>query len=152
MPEEEAVIITWSIPSILGQEKVIMSQLKELLVNLGEPIEKVEDILTSFSEACLNAIEHGNRCDEQLEVTIHMLTWMNRYLFRIFDYGRGIEPNVNVNEGHTSEQSRGWGLMFMEYLSDHMEYGKCMDGFYIQLEFIRTKNEGGILDGSIDNR
>jgi serine/threonine-protein kinase RsbW len=152
MPEEEAVIMIWSIPSILGQEKVIMSQLKELLVNLGEPIDKVEDILTSFSEACLNAIEHGNRCDEKLEVTIHMLTRMDRYLFRIFDYGRGIGPNININESQTSEQSRGWGLMFMEKLSDHMEFVKCTDGFYIQLEFIRTMNEGCILDGSIDNR
>ena len=58
------------IPNILGQEKVAMDFAASAANNMGFTGERIEDLKTAVSEACLNAIEHGNKMDASMKVGI----------------------------------------------------------------------------------
>ena len=58
------------VPSILGFEKVAMDSAASIAKMMKFPHERVEDLKTAVAEACLNAIEHGNKADASTKVSI----------------------------------------------------------------------------------
>lgn len=141
MPEEALCMKTWSIPSRLGQEKTIMQEVRSHLTVEAEQHTMIENIITSVSEACLNAIEHGNSYNEELPVKVEMLAYADRYQFRIYDYGIGFDSLFKSSEPrspHYTEDPRGWGLLFIRTLSDGVSCGHADGCFYIELLFQRA--------------
>ena len=61
-----------SLPSELGVEKLVRDALARLLLRWGLEATRVADFQTAVSEACINAIEHGNRgqVGTRLQVTL----------------------------------------------------------------------------------
>jgi len=49
------------IPSVLGFERVAMETAASVAKKIGFTEDRIEDLKTAVSEACLNAIEHGNK-------------------------------------------------------------------------------------------
>jgi hypothetical protein len=49
------------IPSVLGFEKLAMDFAADVAKMMNVPEERVEDLKTAVAEACVNAIEHGNK-------------------------------------------------------------------------------------------
>lgn len=62
--------IDLSIPSELGYERVVREAVASFAYRLGFATERVEDLKTAVSEACLNAIEHGNAQTPDLRVDV----------------------------------------------------------------------------------
>ena len=60
MPEKQKIIEV-HIPSILGYEKVAMESAAAAAKIMGFHQSRIEDLKTAISEACSNAMEHGNR-------------------------------------------------------------------------------------------
>jgi len=58
------------LPSRMGFEKVAMSTASAVAKLMGFPEDRVEDLKTAVAEACINAIEHGNRLNEKLSVGV----------------------------------------------------------------------------------
>ena len=58
------------LPSRLGYEKVAMSTAAAVAKLMGFPEDRIEDLKTAVAEACINAIEHGNRLNEKLSVGV----------------------------------------------------------------------------------
>ena len=54
------------LPSRLGYEKVAMSTAAAVAKLMGFRDDRVEDLKTAVAEACINAMEHGNRLNEGL--------------------------------------------------------------------------------------
>lgn len=52
----------------LGVEKVAMSTAASVAGIMGFSADRVEDLKTAVAEACINAIEHGNKLDDRLGV------------------------------------------------------------------------------------
>ena len=52
------------LPSRLGYEKVAMSTAASVAKLMGFREDRIEDLKTAIAEACINAIEHGNRQNE----------------------------------------------------------------------------------------
>ena len=52
--------------SRMGYEKVAMSTARPVAKLMGFPEDRIEDLKTAVAEACINAIEHGNRLNEKL--------------------------------------------------------------------------------------
>ena len=50
-----------SLPNRFGYERVAMECASSFAGMIGFSPDRVEDLKTAVSEACLNAIEHGNR-------------------------------------------------------------------------------------------
>ena len=67
--------IDLSIPSELGYERVVREAAASFAHRLGFATERVEDLKTAVSEACLNAIEHGNAQTPGLRVDVTCV-WM----------------------------------------------------------------------------
>ena len=61
-----------SLPSELGVEKLVRDTLARLLLRWGLEATRIADFQTAVSEACINAIEHGNRgqVGTRLQVTL----------------------------------------------------------------------------------
>jgi len=51
----------------MGFEKVAMSTASSVAKLMGFRDERIEDLKTAVAEACINAIEHGNRLNEKAE-------------------------------------------------------------------------------------
>jgi len=63
-------LVELRIPSIFGYEKVAMVTVMAVAARLGMSGERAEDLRTAVAEACINAIEYGNREDAGTPVTI----------------------------------------------------------------------------------
>ena len=61
-----------SLPSEFGVEKLVRDALARLLPRWGLEAARIADFQTAVSEACINAIEHGNRgqVGTRLQVTL----------------------------------------------------------------------------------
>ena len=69
MPHTQATI-EMMFPSELGYEKIARDAIGTLARNMGFDAERVEDLRTALSEACINAIEHGNQRQAHLRIHI----------------------------------------------------------------------------------
>ncbi|ABX04266.1 MAG TPA: ATP-binding protein [Herpetosiphon sp.] len=111
-------------PSQLGYEKIAREAIGTLARNMGFDPERVEDLRTALSEACINAIEHGNQRQVQRRIHITCTISRNRLVLVISDEGLRFHPSQEI-EAATIEQklaglasARGMGLMLIEQLVD----------------------------------
>jgi serine/threonine-protein kinase RsbW len=86
------------IPSRWGYEKMAMKLAGIMAQQLGFPPERVADLSTAVSEACLNAIEHGNRLEQDALVSLTFIAEPGRLCIEVSDEGRGGPPPVDVPE------------------------------------------------------
>ena len=56
------------LPNILGAEKEAIKQAVTIAEKMGFARDRIEDLKTALAEACINAIEHGNKFDENKKV------------------------------------------------------------------------------------
>lgn len=76
-----------SIPSEFGYERVVREAVASFARRIGLNSERVEDLKTAVSEACLNAIEHGNAQMPEMRVGVNCV-WENDGLtIRVLDHG-----------------------------------------------------------------
>ena len=67
-----AKTVELKIPSEQGYEKMAMHLAADLATMMKFPDSRIEDLRTAVSEACINAIEHGNVNDVSTKVYIVM--------------------------------------------------------------------------------
>ena len=62
------------LPNILGYERIAMASSASFAKIGGLAKERIEDLKTAVSEACLNAVEHGNkgRPDARVVISMHL--------------------------------------------------------------------------------
>src|SRR5215831_16742996 len=68
--DEHRSSIELRLPSRLGFEKVAMNTAASVARLMGFADDRIEDLKTAIAEACINAMEHGNRLDETLSVGV----------------------------------------------------------------------------------
>src|SRR5665213_4083808 len=84
------------LPSRLGFEKIAMNTAASAGRIMGFPEDRIEDLKTAISEACINAIEHGNKMDESLIVKVTLSMTPDSLEVRILDTGTGPRFPVEV--------------------------------------------------------
>ena len=77
------------LPSRLGYEKVAMSTAASVAKLVGLTPERIEDLKTAVAEACINAIEHGNRLNENLSVGVILSAESGALEVKVLDDGKG---------------------------------------------------------------
>jgi serine/threonine-protein kinase RsbW len=114
------------IPSRLGSEKVAMKTAADLARSMGFDEERIEDLKTAVAEACINAMEHGNKLDETLPVGVILSTGADTLEVRVVDTGTG--PPIHTEapdidkKMHEEETPRGMGMFLIESLVDEVEW------------------------------
>jgi serine/threonine-protein kinase RsbW len=114
------------LPSRLGFEKVAMSTAAAVAKLMGFREDRVEDLKTAVAEACINAIEHGNRGNEKLSVGVVLSAGEDQLEVKVIDDGKGmktqpVKPDID-RKMHGEEDPRGMGMFLIQALVDEAEW------------------------------
>ncbi|HVT99610.1 MAG TPA: ATP-binding protein [Acidobacteriaceae bacterium] len=114
------------LPSRLGFEKVAMGTAASVAQLMGFPPDRIEDLKTAVAEACINAIEHGNRLNEKLSVGVILSATADGLEVKVVDNGTGMEkqpPKPDIDRKiHGEEDPRGMGMFLIQALVDEAEW------------------------------
>jgi serine/threonine-protein kinase RsbW len=120
------------LPSRMGFEKVAMSTAAAVAKLMGFREDRVEDLKTAVSEACINAIEHGNRLNEKLSVGVVMSADDDSLEVKVIDDGKGMSkqparPDID-RKMLGEEDPRGMGMFLIQALVDEAEWVAGSEG------------------------
>ncbi len=99
---------------------------------MGFPEDRIEDLKTAVAEACINAIEHGNRLNEKLSVGVVLRADTDALEVKVIDDGTGMRkqparPDIG-RKMHGEEGPRGMGMFLIQALVDEAEWVPGLDG------------------------
>ncbi len=138
MAKGSACSASWQLRSEFGQEKIVTAGLARLLAQQRVRPERREEIVTAVGEACLNALEHGNRLEGDRSVEVCMIMTGHSCTFRIYDEGSGFDyaplPEDQAAR-HGQADPRGWGLLFISSFANRIRVGVEAGRFYVELMF-----------------
>ena len=139
MIEKKSTTVEVRLPSRMGYEKVAMSTASAVAKLMGFREDRVEDLKTAVAEACINAIEHGNRLNEGLSVGVVLSADTDKLEVKVIDDGKGIKkqpvrPDID-RKMHGEEDPRGLGMFLIQALVDEAEWvaGAEGKGSYVRL-------------------
>ncbi len=133
-----------SLPNQLGYERIAMQCAASFAKIVGFVPEKVEDLKTAVSEACLNAMEHGNKCHPDTRVIVTMNYQDEVFSVSVVDEGEGIEeipeqPDIE-EKIENLETPRGLGIFLIKNLVDQVEFNKMTnEGHTVRMEIKLTR-------------
>ena len=114
------------LPSRLGYEKVAMSTAAAVAKLMGFREDRVDDLKTAVAEACINAMEHGNRMNEGLSVGVVLCAGEDSLEVKVIDDGKGLKnlpPKPDIDRKiHGEEDPRGMGMFLIQALVDEAEW------------------------------
>ena len=114
------------LPSRLGYEKVAMNTAASVARLMGFTEERVEDLKTAVAEACINAMEHGNKLDDSLSVSVILSMDENSLEVKVTDNGEGPQTTTDApdidRKMQEEEDARGMGMFLIQALVDEVEW------------------------------
>jgi serine/threonine-protein kinase RsbW len=133
-----------SLPNKLGYERIAMQCSASFAKIVGFLPERIEDLKTAVSEACLNAMEHGNKCHPDKRVIISMNYHDDVFSVTVADEGEGIEElpeEPDIEEKIENMQTpRGLGMFLIKSLVDQVEFNKMTnEGHMVRMEIKLTR-------------
>lgn len=129
MPGEKKLEL--HVPSVLGFEKVAMDFAASVAKMMHFPEERIENLKTAVAEACINAIEHGNKLDAATSVGVTLTIEPSKLSVDVQDQGRGIAQPPVPNIGKKiagKEKTRGWGIFLIQSLMDEVKFESTPEG------------------------
>lgn len=131
------------IPSLPGEEKKVLKLLEKVLHHSSCCESDCLDIKTAAAEACLNAIEHGNRLNPDLSVNISIQVTGDTVAVEVCDHGEGAELQALIcNNALNDESTGGWGLHLIDKLMDKWEYLYKPDDKLFCVRIIKNISKG----------
>lgn len=134
--------IELKIPCESGMEKLAMNLARDCARRMGFSDSRVEDVRTAVSEACINAMEHGNRNDTATMVYVAMTMSDDRLAIDVADEGRGGRPQGEVSAPDLAAQIDGleplggMGLFVIQALVDSAGFVEPDLGFGNQFRMV----------------
>ena len=147
MSGKKSTTVEVRLPTRLGYEKVAMNAASTVAKLMGFPEDRVDDLRTAVAEACINAIEHGNRLNEKLSVGVTLSAGTDQLEVKVMDDGKGMgtlptKPDID-RKMHGEEDPRGMGMFLIQALVDEAEWvvGANGKGSYVRLVIRLDKEE-----------
>jgi anti-sigma regulatory factor (Ser/Thr protein kinase) len=116
--------VSFSVPSEPGNERDVMDRVAVIVDGLL-PQARLDALKTAVSETAMNAIEHGNRGDSTLDVSVSVRRTAEAVTVEIGDYGRGMQRDADIPDLDLKlaglQTPRGWGLFLVAELADRAE-------------------------------
>jgi serine/threonine-protein kinase RsbW len=126
MLDEQTVEI--NLPNKLGLERLVMGSVAALAKSVGFGPSRVEDLKTAVAEACINAVQHGNKDRPRARVIVTMNFKDNVFTVSVHDEGEGLksepkDPDI-VRILDNLDPPVGFGTFLMRKLMDQVEFLK----------------------------
>ena len=143
--ERWRVLAEFDLPSEAGNERQAMAEVAAVVQELDLPARCMERLKTAVAEATMNAMEHGNKYQADIPVSIEVLAGETAVAVRITDRGGG-QP---IPEAETPDlqaklaglqSPRGWGLFLIKNMVDEMRI--TSDDVHHTLELVLYHEEG----------
>jgi len=134
-----------NLPSKIGYERIAMECSASFAKILGFFPERIDDLKTAVAEACLNAMEHGNRGRSDARVIVTMNFDGHTFNVTVTDEGKGIvelpdDPDFD-RKLERLEPPRGLGIFLIKQLTDHVEFNKLNSQGHMMRMVIRMTRE-----------
>ena len=132
-----------NLPNELGYERIAMACSASFAKIVGFSPERIEDLKTAVSEACINAMEHGNKNDPDARVFITMHYDDHIFTVSVMDQGKGMgnsnkpleEPDIEKKILNL-QTPRGLGVFLIKQLVDQVEFNQSTDeGHMVRMVF-----------------
>ena len=124
--DDRSIVI--SLPNEIGFERIAMQCSASYAKTVGFLEHKIEDLKTAVSEACLNAMEHGNKGDPDTRVIVTLNYQDSILSISVVDKGEGIDElpeDPDIEEKIANLQPpRGLGIFLIRHLVDEVEFNK----------------------------
>jgi anti-sigma regulatory factor (Ser/Thr protein kinase) len=120
------ILTDFSLPSEPGNERRAAEAVAEAVSGLGLSEKTLQRLKTAVAETTMNAMEHGNRYDPEVPVTIQLLTSDTELFVRITDQGGSLVPDPGKEAPDLEaklegmQTPRGWGLFLIQNMVDEM--------------------------------
>ena len=143
------VLASFSVASLEGNERVAIDRVAEVVGRLGLESSRLEKLKTAVGETVMNAIEHGNDNNPELEVGIEVKATQDRLSVRVTDHGGDkIIPDATAPDIEAKlagdQTPRGWGLFLIGQMVDEVNTSRENGHHIVEL----VMNRKGGPDGS----
>jgi len=138
-------VIKLTLPSSLGCEKVAIASAATVGKRMGLSQDRIEDLKTAIGEACINAIEHGNKGKRDAQIVVVFKEGREKLEVCVKDHGPGVDiksieiPSIDKKIKPGSKQ-RGWGVFLIKNLTDEVEFCSSKTGGEVKM-IIRIKRD-----------
>jgi serine/threonine-protein kinase RsbW len=117
-----------NLPSKLGYERIAIGGLAAFAKSVGFSSPRVEDLKTSVAEACINAMQHGNKGKPDARVLVAIRFQGDSLSVSVSDEGDGLksvpkDPDIERIIANL-DPPVGFGLFLMRRLMDKVEFSK----------------------------
>lgn len=112
-------LVELQLPNTLGSEKIAIEKAATIARDMGFSKDRIEDLKTAIAEACINAIEHGNKFDKNTKVGITLAVDDTSLQVVVHDEGDGIDQNKIPKRRVTDNgfpRRRGYGIFLISNL------------------------------------
>jgi serine/threonine-protein kinase RsbW len=132
------VLADFTVASEPGNERQAMRALEAAVGGLDLAPDRLEQLKTAVAEATMNAIEHGNRNQPELDVHVQVLASADRLTVRITDHGADdlpVDPEVPDLAAKLEglQTPRGWGLFLIRSMVDELIHSQSEAGHTVEL-------------------
>ena len=114
------------LPSIVGYERVAMASAAAFAKMHDFSSERIEDLKTIVAEATVNAMQHGNKGQADLEVIVAIRYTDKAIEVEVSDHGNGIAailPKPDIEKIINNQDSPiGFGIFLIQELADDVEF------------------------------
>ena len=133
-----------NLPNEIGYERIAMECSASFARIVGFVPERIEDLKTVVSEACLNAMEHGNKGAPDARVIVTMNYKENAIIVSVIDEGTGVdkipaEPDIK-KKIEKLETPRGLGIFLIKQLADQVDLTQMTKNGHVIRMVIRMAN------------
>jgi serine phosphatase RsbU (regulator of sigma subunit)/anti-sigma regulatory factor (Ser/Thr protein kinase) len=117
------VLTEFFVPSAPGNERMAMEQVADAIAELHLPKRRLDSLKTAVAEATMNAMEHGNKYQEDVPVIIRVQASPTELSISIRDQGGDApipdmeKPDIEAKLAEL-QAPRGWGLFLIKNLVD----------------------------------
>ena len=125
----------------IASERDSLMEIEPILLNLRDnmklPQEKFYNLLIAVTEALNNAIIHGNRCDPDKTVKVHIQALENEIIVDIEDEGAGFDPD-SIEDPRKPEnllKDNGRGVFLIKTLMSETNYDFSGKGTRLSMHF-----------------
>jgi serine/threonine-protein kinase RsbW len=133
-----------NLPNVNGYERIAMECSASFAKIGGLVKDRIEDLKTAVSEACLNAMEHGNRGRPESRVVVTMYLGDKNFKVSVMDEGDGISvipQQIDIRRKvERLEPPNGMGLFLIQQLVDQVEFNKINGGGHVVKMVLRMEN------------
>jgi len=133
-----------NLPNVLGYERIAMECSASFAKIGGLVKERIDDLKTAVAEACLNAMEHGNRDHPDSRVIITMYLGDKDFKVSVMDAGDGmsiIPQYIDIKKKIEGlEPPNGLGLFLIQQLVDQVEFKKMNGGGHVVKMVLKMEN------------